>query len=193
VVEVNLEEMARKLGVSRPTMRELIKRYPEFPVLREGTNGVPWQFDPEAVIAFVQARRAEEEAGKAERSELLAQISLPESLLTPAEDLQLTPTERLKNAQAMIKEDELRKQRQFLVSTADMRQRLSFAWTPLNQALQALPGTLGRRHNLPDAVVRDMRRYIEAQQREIHRRLVELLSPDIPAPPAEDDDAAPPA
>jgi phage terminase Nu1 subunit (DNA packaging protein) len=193
VVEVNLEEMARKLGISRPTMREMITRYPDFPVLREGTNGVPWQFDPEAVIAFVQARRAEEEAGKAERSELLAQISLPDSLLAPPEDLQITPSERLKNAQAMMKEDELRKQRQFLVATAEMRQRLSAAWTPLNQALQALPAAIGRRHNLPDDVVRAMRRYIEGQQRDLHRRLVDLLSPDIPAPPTEDNDAAPPA
>jgi phage terminase Nu1 subunit (DNA packaging protein) len=181
---VNLEEMAAKLRISLSTLRDWMRRHPDFPIIAEGRSGVPWQLDPAAVIAFVEQKRAEETASKAERSELLAQINLPIEDLLPAEERALTPAERLKLAQAMSKEDEVARQRGFLVLTSDMRTRLTEAWGPLAQFLNALPGQVGRRHNLPDAVVRDMRRMIETQQRELHRRLKDLLAPGT-EPPAE--------
>jgi hypothetical protein len=88
----------------------------------------------------------------------------------------------------MIKEDELRKQRSFLIQKSDMRQRLTTAWVVLGQALNAMPSNIGRRHNLPDAVVRDMRRYIQDQQRALHARLTDLL-PQEDLEEAEDEDA----
>lgn len=182
---VTMEKMAAALGVSLPTMRRLIMRYDDLPVLDRGGNGKPWAFDPEAVIAFVQTRRAEEAAGRAQRDELLAQISLPMEELIPPEERSLSAADRLKVAQAMLKEDEVAKQRGFLVQTTEMRQRLTEAWTPLNQFLQSLPSAIGRRHNLPDAVVRDIRRLVEQQQRELHRRLKDLLAPDAAPPPEE--------
>ena len=186
---VNLEEMAGMLRVSLPTLRALIKRHADFPVVEEGRNGVPWHLDPEAVIAFVKQKREAEAAEKAERDELLAQFRLPVDDVLPAEDRGITPAERLKLAQAMRVEDEVAKQRGFLVLTSDMRTRLTDAWTPLNQFLQALPGQIGRRHNLPDAVIRDMRRAIETQQRELHRKLRDLLAPEAVAPPEEEEHA----
>lgn len=192
MVTVNLEEMASTLRVSLPTLRALIKRHDDFPVVAEGRNGVPWQLDPEAVIAFVQRKRDEDAARKAERDDLLAQFSLPVDDMLPAEERGVSAGERLKIAQAMLKEDEVAKQRGFLVLTSDMRMRLTDAWTPLNQFLQALPSQLGRRHNLPDAVVRDMRRMIETQQRELHRRLRDLLAPEAAPPPEDTENARPP-
>lgn len=187
---VNLDEMARVLRVSLPTLRAWIRRHPDFPVVAEGRNGLPWELDPEAVIAFVRRKKDEEAARQAERDDLLAQISLPIEDLVPAENRGLTAAERLKLAQAMRVEDEVAKQRAFLVQTSEMRARLTDAWGPLNQFLQSLPGQLGRRHNLPDAVVRDMRRAIETQQRELHRRLVDLLDPGAAAPPHEEEEHA---
>lgn len=190
---VNLEEMAAKLRVALSTLRDWMRRHPDFPIVAEGRSGVAWQLDPAAVIAFVQQKRAEEAASKAQRDELLAQIALPMDDLLPPEERALTPTDRLKMAQAMLKEDEVARQRGHLVLKTDMRARLTEAWVPLTQFLQALPGQVGRRHNLPDVVVRDMRRAIETQQRELHRRLVDLLSPSTAAPPeVAEDDAAPP-
>ena len=181
---VNLEEMATKLGVSLSTLRDWMRRHEDFPVVAEGRSGVPWQLDPVEVIAFVDRKRAEEAASKAQRDELLAQIPMPMDDLLPPEERGLPAAERLKNAQAMLKEDEVARARGHLVLKTDMRARLTESWGPLAQFLQALPGVIGRRHNLPDAVVRDMRRMIEAQQRELHARLVDLLSPAI-EPPAE--------
>lgn len=183
---VNLEEMADKLRVSLPTMRRLVKRYDDFPVVARGSNGVPWQFDPAAVIAFVQAKRAEEAAGRAERDSLLAQISLPIEELVPPEERGATADERLKIARAMKAEDELARDRGFLVLTTEMRPRLTEVWVSWTQFLGALPATLGRRHNLPDAVVRDMRALIAEQQRQTVQRLRDLLAPHIRASAEEE-------
>jgi phage terminase Nu1 subunit (DNA packaging protein) len=187
MVTVNLEEMADKLRTSLPTLRRMMRRYQDFPVVAEGSNGVPWQLDPEAVITFVQTKRDEETAARDQRDDLLAQVSLPIEELQPEGERTLTPAERLKLGQAMRVEDDVAKQRGFLVLTSDMRMRLTDAWTPLSQFLASLPVQLGRRHNLPDAVVRDMRRAIEAQQRELHRKLKDLLSDDAAPPPEEEE------
>lgn len=187
---VNLEQMADALRVSLPTMRKLVKRYEDFPVVARGSNGVPWQFDPAAVVAFVRDQRAAEAAANAAKDELLAQISLPLEEAVPPEERALSASDRLKNAQAMMKEDEVARQRGFLVLTSEMRQRLAPAWTELSQFLQSLPATLGRRHNLPDAVVRDMRAFISAQQRATHAKLQDLLGGPPPPGDAEDAEAA---
>ncbi|MBR0653072.1 terminase small subunit [Roseomonas terrae] len=189
MVTVNLEEMADKLRISLPTLRRMMRRYPEFPVVAEGSNGVPWQLDPAAVITFVQAKRDEDAAARDQRDDLLSQVSLPMEDLLPEAERILSAGERLKLAQAMRVEDDVAKQRGFLVLTSEMRIRLAEAWTPLSQFLAGLPSQLGRRHNLPDAVVRDMRRAIEAQQRELHRKLNDLLSDDAAPPPEEQEHA----
>lgn len=184
----NLDQMAEALRISLPTMRKLLRRYPELPIVSRGTNGQAWQFDPAAVIAFVREQRAAEAAANAAKDELLAQISLPLEEAVPPEERGLSASDRLKNAQAMLKEDEVARQRGFLVLTSEMRQRLAPAWAEMSQSLQALPATLGRRHNLPDAVVRDMRAMIAAKQREIHAKLQDLLG--APPPPGDQEDAA---
>lgn len=186
---VNMGEMARILGISLPTMRELPLKHPDLPVQQRGGSGVPWAFDPEAVQAFMKAKKDEEAAAEAARNEALAQLAFPGGDLLPPEERNQTAADRLKNATAMIKEDELRKQRGFLIQTTDMRQRLTSAWTMLAQALNAMPSNIGRRHNLPDAVVRDMRRYIQAQQRTLHGQLTDLLPPEDLEEAADDEDA----
>jgi phage terminase Nu1 subunit (DNA packaging protein) len=182
-ITVNLEEMASKLGISLTTLREWMRKHPDFPVVAEGRSGIAWQLDPEAVVAFVRSKREEEAEARAARDDQLAQISLPMEDLVPPEERGVSASERLKMAQAMRVEDEVARQRGFLVLTSDMRTKLTEAWVPLNQFLQALPGQIGRRHNLPDGVIRDIRRLIETQQRELHRKLRELLAPDVQPPP----------
>lgn len=80
-VLVNKAELARRLGVSLPTMSALLLRYPDFPVHRRGTNGTAYQFDINDAIEFVQAKRDAEQASKAARDELLAQLVLPIDLV----------------------------------------------------------------------------------------------------------------
>ena len=184
---VNLDEMAGILQCSLPTMRKL-SRIEGFPIIERGSNGVPWRLDSDAVIAWATARREAEEAAGAARSAELAQLTLPENILG-ADQSSIPATERLKHAQAIRAETLNAKEAGFLVSTADMRARLTNAWPTLMQAMLAMPQQLGRRHSLPDPVVRDMRRYVEEQLRETVRRLQDLL-PEDAAP--ETADGAPP-
>lgn len=179
----NLEEMAGRLGVSLPTMRSLIKRYSDFPVVQPGRNGVPWQFDPMAVTDYIAAKRREEAEAKQQRDELLAQVSLPLEETIPPEERPTNAADRLKLAQAMRAEDELAKQRGFLVARTDMRQRLEACWAPLTQEILTLPGRMGRRYNLPAPVVRDMRLTVERALRDMHERLGDLATGGTPPPP----------
>lgn len=185
----NLDEMAGRLGVSLPTMRKLVKRYPDFPVVEQGRNGVPWVFDPHAVTGFIAAKRAEEAETKAKRDELLAQVSLPLEEAVPPDQRPTSAADRLKLAQAMRAEDELSKQRGFLVPKIEMRQRLEACWAPMMQALLTLPGRMGRKYNLPDAVVRDMRLTVARELRDMHERLGDLATGAM-APANEHDEAA---
>ena len=55
--------------------------------------------------------------------------------------------------------------------------------------MRTIPADLAERHNLPAAVVRDMRARIGAHQRDLHGRLQDLL-PEGSAPPDDEADAA---
>ncbi|MBR0649525.1 hypothetical protein GXW78_07630 [Roseomonas terrae] len=188
MVTVNLEEMADKLRISLPTMRRMVRKYRDFPVVAEGGNGIAWQLDPEAVIDFVQRMRDEETASRAERDELLAQISLPIDDMLPPEQHVLSSSDRLKLAQARLKEIELQKQASQLVNKSEIRGPLSEAFTVLVQFFLGQPAQQGRRYNLPEAVVRDMRRDNEAQLRILHRKLCDILSPVEALPDPQGDE-----
>jgi len=181
----NLEEMAAKLDISLPTMRGLTK-LDGFPIVERGRNGVPWQLDPDAVIAFVRDRRTQEAAGRLARSEALAQITLPEELLTPPEQVGLSNLDRLRIAQAQRVEMATAREARHLVLKTELRQELRAAWSALMQGIVAMPGAMARRHNLPAAVVADMRRYVEQQLRSTHATLGELLPADAEPAPADE-------
>lgn len=179
---VNKRELAKILRCSLPTVGALLDRYPDFPVERRGSNGVEWQFDPAAVTTFLQRRREDETAAAAEqhreRAALLDQFRLPIDDLAPPADATLTPQQRLATARARALEDKMAREAGLLVPTSQVRATLSTTLAQLNQFLAALPGTLGRQYNLPDPVVRDMRRRIEAQQRQLVAQLGALAPPD---------------
>ena len=58
---VNKREMARLIECSVPTLDALIAKHADFPVHRRGSNGVAWEFDPDAVVPFLSAVREAEE------------------------------------------------------------------------------------------------------------------------------------
>ncbi|MBY0335454.1 MAG: terminase small subunit [Acetobacteraceae bacterium] len=74
---VNQRELAQVLGVSLPTLRDMVRRHAGFPVESRGDRGVEWKFDPDRVKAFLAAMKAEEAAAEAARHEKLAQMALP--------------------------------------------------------------------------------------------------------------------
>jgi phage terminase Nu1 subunit (DNA packaging protein) len=186
---VNKSELAKILGVSKPTMGAILDRYPDFPIEQRGGLGVEWKFNPDLAKAFIIAKRAEEEAANATRSELLAQCSLPLDDVTPEEPgapRALSAVERLQHARAMLAEDKLARERQFMVLKTDMRPHLGAVWLSLSQSLQALPAQIAARYNLPLPVVRDLKDFIATFQRDTYARLIDLLPEGTP-PPEEDE------
>lgn len=183
---VNLAEMARLLDVSLPTMRDYITRYPDMPTLQRGGLGKPWEFDAEAVLGFMGERKAVEARAEEERSQQLAQMTLLDGDMRSRSEMGLTAKDyglEIRNARDL---DKLRQERGFLVDKSQMRFQLDAVWRALGNSMNALPSAMGRRHNLPDAVVRDMRRYLHEQQTVIRERLGDLLAPEIR--PEEEDE-----
>jgi phage terminase Nu1 subunit (DNA packaging protein) len=168
LVVVNKQELAEALRCSRPTVDALLRRYGDFPVLREGKNGEAWQFDLAMCMDFLQQRRAEEKAGTARRSELLAQIALPIDDVTPDLDPKLTPSQRLALARARAAERDLAMKSGLLAPTSEVRVALSTAFAKLQGDLRTFLRQLARDHDWPDAV---LRRH-EAELADLQRRFV---------------------
>src|SRR4051794_4751712 len=77
-MRVNKAELAQILGVSLPTLAAYIVRHGDaFPVLEKGGRGRDYWFEHDAVVEFLNARKAEDEAADTERQAALRQIALP--------------------------------------------------------------------------------------------------------------------
>ena len=186
----NLAEMADVLGVSLPTMREYIKRWPDLPVIERGGQGAAWQFDAPAVAAFVKAREDEEKEAREQRNASLAQMSLPDDLF--AADPQtagMSATDLGKYYRALREGDELAKSRRLTISIGEGRQHLEPAWAFLSQEMRAVPGIIGREFNLPHDLVRAWTRRVNEILRQTHPKFGIFLYGG-PPPGLDDDDQA---
>lgn len=174
---LSLQEMAEALGVSVPTLRRLLRRYPDFPVVSRGSNGVAFRFDREAVLAFVRAKRAEEEASRAQRDALLGRIALPPEITGEGEEAAPSADDRLKHARAMLAETELAASRGVAVPVRVLHSQMAEILGDIMRFVMALPREMERRHQLPAPVVNDMQRLFEGRLRSLHRDLSSSLSP----------------
>ncbi|NKE43394.1 terminase small subunit [Roseomonas frigidaquae] len=161
---VNLDQMAEVLGCSLPTMRSIIRRYDDFPVISRGTNGQAWQIDAMAGVAFMKKKRAEEEAGKAQFSEMLGQIALPF-----AGGDQDGSSQSLKDIERLYgiaeASDALRVQRGELCKAGQVKACLLEMVDLARARFPALPAKWERKFNLPAPVIREM----QADMREVMR------------------------
>lgn len=182
----NKAELAQALGCSLPTLDKLLRRHAErFPVVRQGRNGVEWQFDPEAVIAFLQAEDdARARAGQA-KDELMQQVMLPG--IAKPEDAGLKPADLLTMAKVRAMEREERIQAGFLVQTADVRAALTTAFTKLRTDMFSSIRTACSDANIPQATIRTIISRVEDADRRTVAQLQHLLDPS--EHPANDGDA----
>lgn len=162
---INKADLADKiLRCSLPTLDGLLREYPDFPVVKRGSNGVAWEFDAEHVQEFLHQKREAEKRAAAERQELFKQFSLPIDD-APAEAEGLTPAQRASLARARLLEQKIARESGFLISTAELRPKLQIAFERLAKMLDALPAQIGREFNLPDPVQRRIRVTIEDARR----------------------------
>jgi len=182
----NFEEMAQRLDISKPTLGQWIRKWDDFPVLSRGSNGVAWSFDPAVVVAYVGQKRADEEAANAARVELLGQIALPFEQPSGAADL----AEMGQLYKLAKQADELGVMRGQLLRVADLRDPMWSLLLRFRQSALQLPRRWGTRHNLPAAVVTEIRRDIEEWLTEIHAGSREILTAAAVPETTSDDEAA---
>jgi phage terminase Nu1 subunit (DNA packaging protein) len=161
---VNKAELATILRTSLPTLDKLLRKHGDaFPVLRKGTNGVAYEFDPAAVTAFLrQIDETRIAAGQA-RDELMQQYTLPE--IAPPEDAALTPRDRVALAKLRQLEREEAIEAGFLVETAKVRAAVYTAFAALRRDMDAAIRQELRNAAIPDAVIRSIQARIAEAQR----------------------------
>jgi len=181
-VLVNKRELARRLGVSLPTMGALIDRYQDFPVVERGTNGVEWKFDLATVIAFVQAQREAEAASKAARDEQLAQLVLPLDLQPaeiPAPGLSFRDQLAAVELRAKLRKEAI--EAGGLVRVVDVENDLTIMLGTWRAALRDFLRQMAREQNWSD----ELARVYEARLAKLQEKLVdqapELLATASPA------------
>jgi phage terminase Nu1 subunit (DNA packaging protein) len=180
---VNKRELARQvLKCSLPTVNDLIERYPDFPIEHRGSNGVEWQFDAAAVVAFLGGKREAESRDSAARAELFRQFTLPIDSVAGDEAKGLIPSQRAALARARIAERKLAVESGFLLETSETRQVLQSAIARLARFLDGLPGEIGRQFNLPDEISAAMRSRIDERREQFVADLQAFLSQDEMAP-----------
>lgn len=174
-VIVNKAELAKRLGVSLPTIAALIDRYTDFPIVQKGTNGTPWRFDLAAVIAYVQAKRESEQASRAARDEQLAQLVLPIELAPAEKPAGLSIKDQLDAARLR---ETLRKEaiaNGDLVPAAEMQDAVTTLLATLNRGLHQFLGQLAREQSWPDPVLAAARARLAELQETLVTDLPTLL------------------
>ena len=169
-MRVNKSELCQILGVSAPTLAELIQRHgAAFPVLERGGRGRDWWFESEAVVAFVDARKAEREAADTERQAALRQIALPLGhnggpameagpSLRPADMLLLMMVRRIQREEAYACGR--------LVETSKLTNGLGKVLREWNSHLHATVRQFGRDRDLAPELVADLDRALtDCQQK----------------------------
>jgi phage terminase Nu1 subunit (DNA packaging protein) len=183
-VLINKRGLARMLGVSIPTVSEMLDRYPDFPVEVRGRVGLKWQFNAADVQAFLAGKRAEEAAtAGATRVAFLAQASSRLEKAGPGAATSGSAQERLAHARALVAEDKLARERSQLVRVDDLRTKLGPVFAKIGEWMQTLPADCAAHYNLSDAVVGDMRARISAEHRELYAQLKDWLPADAALPP----------
>lgn len=157
---VNMDEMARRLGVSLPTFRNLMKDNADFPVEAGGSRGIPYEFDVGAVLDWKKRKVEDAQRLAADKHEFLSQFEFPiedDAIQQGA----VSPAARLKIAQAIKAERELEMTAGHLVHTAGVRQGLMTALTVLGKEMDNIPALLGREFNLPHDLQRALRKRLD--------------------------------
>lgn len=173
---VNKSELARLLNVAVPTVGKLIDDYPDLPVIDRGTNGKAWVFDAHEVMRYLEGQRAADRHEAEARNKMWAQVSLPlDEVQATDGGVVLSATQREKLASARLKERKLAMEEGHLVNKSELRMALSSVVGGFGRFLDNLPGQIGRRHQLPEEVIRSIKTQIDEQRRSFVKEMQGLL------------------
>jgi phage terminase Nu1 subunit (DNA packaging protein) len=193
-MRVNAGELSRLLKVSRSTLGKWITDFgDDFPAIERGGQGREWLFESADVVAFLETRKAEEEAKRTARDEQLAQLILPvpASAREGRDDGVVSLDARLKAERLNALRIENARRAGDLVPVAEIKEVLFSQIRAFGREQDAMMRTLAREHGLPGPVAavmeqtgqklrHDFVRKIEAELRRLQTHVVPAAgAPDL--------------
>jgi len=176
---LNMSELAYVIGVSLPTLRQLIQRHGDFPIERRGDKGVDYQFHIDAVRSWMERHEAEKAAAEEDRRKQLDLLAseiygAPPEGAGPA----LSPAERKQLAEAVRAEDYNRIKRGDLLERHDVSYRLRQALAHFQKKLRQIPADLARESGIERGLRQALDNLIRQRVNEAIETLLPLLADD---------------
>lgn len=150
--------LCRMLGWERLRLDRALLKDPKFPIEERGTNGKPWRFDVSAVRAHLGLPASGELSGPA------------------LHRLEATAASRLKDANAALAEDKLKRTRGELVDAELMRTVLTTGLARMGKTLDGLPDTIVKQLGLSDDCGPAIRQLIDEARTALVQDLRELMT-----------------
>lgn len=167
-------ELCARLGWSRPRLDRRLESDANFPVMKRGNRQGGWEFDIDAIVAYLDGAVLEQKA---------AAVPAPVAVVAPAAEGapgaahrgEGTASQRLKNAQAAREEDKLRLARGELLEAEEMRLVVGTMLAHLGKGIDGLPDMIVRRLSLPDDAAPVLREMVDDLRRVMVADLKPLL------------------
>lgn len=175
---ISLSELVALPGMpSEPTVRKMIEKNADFPIISRGKNGVPFEFDMQLAVEFILGLRQKEEEQARARSEELRQFGL--ELLGPdGAAVQsapgLTPTERKALMEEELLAIKLAERRGELVKKSSVEEAIAAALVAFADKGKSFSARLSRRHDLPREVLTTIDGMAQADLADLAERLSRL-------------------
>lgn len=134
-------ELAARLTWTRDRLDRFLAQHPDFPVVHRASKGVPWRFDIDAALAYVEAAEAKQK-GNADP----------------------TPRSRHELAKAVEVEDRNRIRRGELVEAEEVRAAIATMLAVLSKSLDGAADEIGQELNLTETQILKVRELLDAKR-----------------------------
>jgi len=177
---VGKKELAAALEWSRPTLDKRLKTDPKFPVVRRGDQSGGWAFSIEQVRSYLAGGKPKAIDPAQLRDVVKAPLPEKPTRRSAHHEGEATARQRKDDADAGLREIKLAQLRGEVIDREEIRQVFSEAFAQLGNDLDALPESIVKRHDLPDAAIPDIRKQVDDARTAMVRNLLEFLA-DQPA------------
>lgn len=175
----SLAELASLPGMpSEPTIRKLIEKHSDFPILKRGKNGDAYEFDLGVAAQFILGLREKENEEARSRAEEVRQFGLdllgPDAVALDASQVGLSAKERKDLLEEELVAIKLAKERRELVRKVSVEAALAEFLIWLGQRQSNFSARLAKRADVPRDVLLAVDRLMEADRAEIAARMEQM-------------------
>lgn len=175
----SLQELVSLPGMpSEPTIRKLIDKHGDFPILKRGKNGDAYEFDLGAAAKFILGLREKEEEEARARAVEVRQFGLdllgPDAAALSADQVGLSAKERRDLLEEELVAIKLAKERRDLVRKTSVEAALAEFLVWLAQRQSTFSARLAKRADVPRDVLLAVDRLMEADRAEIAARMEKM-------------------